>query len=134
MVNVCFSMQYSLKPLECLGKLFFAIVQVKYLHFVFQLHFYIALNSLNLSKLFVLDFIAYNHTFLKNPWMRVTKYLTPRINMILMGPHMLECTISKNLVACLSTLFKNAASYYSPSMRTSQNNVVKGGRNIGWVN
>ena len=60
-----------------------------------------AFNFLNLIKHLSLAFNTYNHTFLEKLSMKVTKYFAPPMDVVRMGPHTSECTISKGFVARL---------------------------------
>ena len=98
-VDVCFSMPWSFKKwLNILETNSLPLsnqnVSILCSHYISTS----ALNSLNFSKDPSLDFNAYNHTFLRKSPMKVTKYLTPLINVIITKPYMSECTISKGFV------------------------------------
>ena len=66
--------------------------------------------------------------------MKVTKYLALPIDVLLMGPYTLECTISKGLVVCLPLLFQKTTLYFLPLMHTSQNNEDVGQENLEGMN
>jgi len=61
-----------------------------------------ALNSLNFSKHSLLALSMYAHTFLEKSSMKVRKYRAPPMDVVFIGPHTSECTISNNLVARLA--------------------------------
>ncbi len=79
-----------------------------------------ALNSLNFSKHSPLNFNKYTHTFLEKSSMYVTKYLAPPKDVVLMGPHTFECTMSKGLVARIPSSLGNGLQCCFPSMLLSQ--------------
>ncbi len=81
-----------------------------------------ALNSLNFSKHSPLDFNKYTHIFLEKSSMYVTKYLAPPKDVVLMGSHTSECTISRGLVARIPPSLGNGLRCCFPSMHPSQTN------------
>lgn len=126
-VDDCFSISWSfknhLKALEINSmRLSNRNALISYSNYVFTS----ALNSLNFSKYYSLDVNVYNHTSLEKYSMKVTKYLAPPMDMVFMGPHTLECIISKGLVARMPSLFRNVALCYFLSMHASQTN-----KNVG---
>lgn len=58
-------------------------------------------NSLNLSNHSPLVLIMYSYTFLEKS---STKYVAPPMDLFFMRPQTFKCTISKNIVVCLSAL------------------------------
>jgi hypothetical protein len=52
--------------------------------------------------------------------MKVTKYFAPSMDVMRMGPHMSDCTISKGFVARVAPLVGNGNLCYLPSMHASQ--------------
>ena len=80
-----------------------------------------ALNSLNFSRHPPFDFIVYNQTLLEKSSMKVTKYLAPPMEVVLMGSHTSECTISKGFVARVPLSFGNSALCCLPYTHPSQN-------------
>ncbi len=81
-----------------------------------------ALNSLNFSKHSPLDFNKYTRTFLEKSSMYVTKYFAPPKDVVFMGLHTSECTISKGLVARIPPSLGNGLRCCFPSIHPSQTN------------
>ena len=63
------------------------------------------------------------YTFLKNSFIKVTKYFAPPMDKFLIGPQTPKCTISKGFVASFSTSLPNFVGYCLPFMYASQTNI-----------
>ena len=92
----------------------------KGLHFVLRLHFYIYWE---LFKQFKALSFGFHHENSHLPQKSLTKVTTETF---LIGPHALECTISKNLVVCLSALLPHFTAYSLSYVHASQTNVEVG--------
>lgn len=101
-MDVCFSMSWSFKNKSNALEMYSPVLSNW--NALILCSDYVSTNALNFSKHFPLDFNTYNHNFLIKLLMKVTKYLVPPIDVVLRGPHTVECTISKGLVACLPPL------------------------------
>ncbi len=122
-MEVCFSMPCALKkrlnPLEMYSP---PLSDRNTLILCFDYVSTSALNSLNFSKHSPLDFNKYTHTFLEKSSMYVTKYFAPPKDVVFMGPHTSECTISKGLVAHIPPSLGNGLRCCFPSIHPSQTN------------